>query len=318
MKREIKLLINKSEITAGTRGASLGPEAIMTAARKVNNDFFGRYEIQHLPDVNYYLDQEIKYPLAKRIAGLLQVFEGVCSAVQSIIGEGKFPLLLSGDHGSAGGTIAGLKAAYPNHRLGVIWIDAHADIHTPFTTPSGNMHGMPLATAMGIDNLEERVNEPSQEIIDLWERLKNVGVEGKKLEPSDLVYIAVRDTEAQEDAIIERSNIVNHEVEIVRSEGVAEVIQMSLNQLKDCDILYISFDVDSMDPAHTSNGTGTPVGNGLMPEEAEQMLAMLAREQRTACIEFVEVNPCLDDRQNRMAEIAFGLLETTVNNLIIE
>ena len=318
MKREIQLLINKSEITAGTRGASLGPEAIMTAARKVNNDFFGRYEIQYLPDVNHYLDQEIRYPLAKRIAGLLQVFEGVSSALKTIISEGKFPLLLSGDHGSAGGTIAGLKAAYPNQRLGVIWIDAHADIHTPYTTPSGNMHGMPLATALGIDNLEEQVNEPSQEIVELWHRLKNVGVEGKKLDPNDLVYIAVRDTEAQEDAIIERYNIVNYKVEAVRSEGVEAVIQMSLDHLKDCDILYVSFDVDSMDPAHTSIGTGTPVGNGIMPEEAEQMLAMLARERRTVCIEFVEINPCLDDRQNRMAEIAFGLLETTVNNLIIE
>lgn len=315
MKREIKLLINKSEITAGTRGASLGPEGLMAAARRANNAFFGHHEIQFLPDVNHYLDQEIKYPLAKRIGGLLQVFEGVSTALQATISEGKFPFLLSGDHGSAGGTMAGLKAAYPDKRLGVIWIDAHADIHTPFTTPSGNMHGMPLATAMGLDNLEERANEPSKEIIDLWQRLKNVGVEGKKLEPNDLVYIAVRDTEKQEDAIIERYNIVNHTVMDVRSEGVEAVIQACLDRLKDCDMLYVSFDVDSMDPEHTSNGTGTPVKNGLMPEEAEQMLAILAREKRTACIEFVEINPCLDDRKNRMAEIAFGLLETTVNNL---
>lgn len=315
MTREIKLLINKSEITAGTRGASLGPEAIMAAARKASNAFFGHHEIQILPDMNHYLDQEIRYPLAKRIGGLLHVFEGVSAAIQGTISEGKFPVLLSGDHGSAGGTMAGLKAAYPDKRLGVIWIDAHADIHTPFTTPSGNMHGMPLATALGLDNLEERANEPSEEIIDLWQRLKNVGIEGRKLEPQDLVYIAVRDTEPQEDAIIDRLNIVNHTVEVVRSKGVDAVIQMTLDQLKDCDLLYISFDVDSMDPAQTSYGTGTPVKNGLLPKEAEQMLSILAREKRTACIEFVEINPCLDDRQNRMAEIAFGLLETTVYNL---
>jgi arginase len=315
MRRAIKFLINKSEITAGTRGASLGPEAMMVAARKQGSDFFAQYDKVYLEDVNYYLDHEIKYPLAKRIGGLLQVFENVTAAIDSTVKEGKFPFLLSGDHGSAGGTIAGIKAAFPDKRLGVIWIDAHADIHTPYTTPSGNMHGMPLATALAIDNLEEQVNDPIPEVAGYWEKLKNVGIPGAKIQATDLIYVAVRDTEPQEDAVLSRFNICNHSVAAVRAEGAEAIAQKCLSQLKDCDVLYISFDVDSMDPDHSSKGTGTPVGNGLMPEEAEVLLQLLAADPRTVCMEFVEINPCLDDRMNRMAEIAFDLLEKTVKHL---
>lgn len=317
MEQEVKFLINKSEITAGTRGASLGPEAMMVAARKAGSDFFAHFEKEYLEDVNYYLDHEIKYPIAKRIGGLLQVFENVSSAVQKTVREGKFPFLLAGDHGSAGGTIAGIKAAYPDKRLGVIWIDAHADIHTPYTTPSGNMHGMPLATALGIDNLEERVNEPLPEVAEFWEKLKNVACPGAKISPDDLVYIGVRDTEVQEDAVLNRFSIVNHTVASVRAEGAETIASRCLAYLKDCDVLYISFDVDSMDPDHSSKGTGTPVGNGLMPEEAAVLLQKFAADPRTRCIEFVEINPCLDDKLNRMAEIAFELLKSTVNQINI-
>lgn len=315
MKKEVKFVINKSEITAGTRGASLGPEAIITAARKSGSDFFAHYEQVFLEDVNHYLDHEIKYPLAKRIGGLLQVFENVSNGIQEVVREGKFPFLLSGDHGSAGGTIAGIKAAFPDKRLGVIWIDAHADIHTPYTTPSGNMHGMPLATALGVDNLEEKANEPIPEVVAFWEQLKNVGIPGAKIQPENLLYIAVRDTEDQEDAVLKRLNIVNHPVSSVRLSGAEEIANRCLTALKDCEILYISFDVDSMDPELSSRGTGTPVGNGLTPEEAGTLLKTFAKDPRTQCIEFVEVNPCLDDKVNRMAEIAFDLLQQTVNQI---
>ena len=159
MKKNITLLINKSEITAGTRGASLGPEAVMTAARKTSSLFFGSFDKEYIADANYLLDKKVKYPNAKRIEGLVQVFENVSSKIQEVMKADKFPLLLAGDHGSAGGTIAGVKAAHPNKRLGVVWIDAHGDLHTPYTTPSGNMHGMPLATALAEDNLGEKQNE---------------------------------------------------------------------------------------------------------------------------------------------------------------
>ena len=315
MKRELKLLINKSEITAGTRGASLGPEAIMTAARKINSNYFGLYPIDYVDEFNYLLDNEIKYPQAKRVVGLVKVFNSVASKVKEIIGNGQFPLVIAADHGSAGGTIAGIKAAYPTKRLGVIWIDAHGDLHTPYTTPSGNMHGMPLSTALGIDNREEQVNELIPEVVEMWEQLKNTGIQGAKIKAEDLVFIGVRDTEPQEDALIDRLNITNHKVEEVRRQGTEAIIKATLEQLKNCDIIYISFDVDSMDPGLTSHGTGTPVKNGLSPKEAEEFLNAFAREDKTVCIEYVEVNPCLDEKTNKMAEVTFDLLAKMTSEL---
>jgi len=315
MKRDIKLVINKSEITAGTRGASLGPEAIMTAARKINSNYFGQYPIDYTAEFNYLLDNEVRYPQAKRVVGLVKVFESVSIKVKETLENGQFPLVLAADHGSAGGTIAGIKAAYPTKRLGVIWIDAHGDLHTPYTTPSGNMHGMPLSTALCVDNKEEKVNDLIPEVVEMWEQLKNTGIKGAKIQAEDLVFIGVRDTEPQEDALIARFNITNHKVEAVRRQGTAAIIKATLEQLKDCDIIYVSFDVDSMDPEMTSHGTGTPVKNGLSPKEAEEFLKAFAQEEKTICIEYVEVNPCLDEKTNKMAEVTFDLLVKMTNEL---
>lgn len=315
MKRDITILINKSEITAGTRGASLGPEAIMVAARKRNSNFFAQYPIDYVDEFNYLLDNEIKYPTAKRVAGLVKVFASVSSKINAILSNGQFPIVLAADHGSAGGTIAGIKAGFPNKRLGVIWIDAHGDLHTPYTTPSGNMHGMPLSTALGDDNKQEQVNELTVEVVEMWEELKNTGIQGAKIQPQDLVFIGVRDTEPQEDALMERLNITNHKVEDVRRKGTGQIIDETLEQLKDCDVIYVSFDVDSMDPQLTSHGTGTPVKNGITPAEAEAFLKGFAQQEKTVCIEFVEVNPCLDEKINKMAEVTFDLLEKTTSEL---
>lgn len=313
--KDIQLIINRSEITAGTRGASLGPDAVMTAARKKGNLFFGKYRMVELQDVNYLLDSPIKFDTAKRIEGLLDVFHYVSDSVSSCIEQNKFPLVLASDHGSAGGTIAGIQKAHPNKRLGVIWIDAHGDLHTPYTTPSGNMHGMPLATALREDNLESKSNEPNEKVVALWEELKNFGSDGARFSAEDLVFIAVRDTEEQEDAIMDRLNITNHKVEDVRSEGAKAILDKTLNQLTECDIIYVSFDVDSMDPEVTSHGTGTPVDNGLNVEEAHFFLTELAKNEKLACMEFVEVNPCLDEKINTMAELTFDLLEAVANEI---
>eukprot|EP01041_Mallomonas_annulata_P025357 gene25357-46368_t len=144
--KNLKFIINTSEITAGTRGASLGPDAVITAARKKNNYLFGNFPLVRLQDENHLLDQETKFAFAKRIDGLVKIYERLNSSVQETLKEGEFPFVLASDHGSAGGTIAGIKSAFPGKRLGVIWIDAHGDLHSPFTTPSGNIHGMPLST----------------------------------------------------------------------------------------------------------------------------------------------------------------------------
>ena len=313
MNKDIVFLINKSEITAGTRGSSIGPEAIITAARNKGKTFFGDFPIEKLEDVNYLLDGSTNHKYAKRIDGLLKVYDALNVKVSNLLLDNKFPLVLAADHGSAGGTIAGIKSAFPTKNIGIVWIDAHADIHTPYTTPSGNMHGMPLATVLNDDNLQCKLNDLSEETVSYWEQLKNVGGIAPKAKPSDLIYIGVRDTEEQEDSIMKRLNIRNYSVKEVREKGVSATVNEVLNKLSNCDLIYISFDVDSMDPDVTSHGTGTPVKNGLYPGEAEEILTLFAKNEKTVCIEFVEVNPCLDEKVNKMAEVAMSLVESVVN-----
>ncbi len=309
MHRKIEIIVNNSELAAGTRGASLGPGAIMTAARKANNPYFGLYPLHPLPDYNRFLDQKNETEFAKNLLGYQLVFESVAEKTKEILNKGAFPLILAGDHGSAAGTIAGIKAAFPEKRLGVVWVDAHGDLHSPYTTPSGNIHGMPLSLSLGNDNLGYQRNTPSEKTTNIWNELKNKYTGTFKLNASDLVFIGVRDTEYEENQLIAENTITNHTVEFVRKEGAQVIVQRVLEQLESCDMIYVSFDVDSMDPEITSFGTGTPVGNGIFPEEAEEILTLLAQNPKTVCIEFVEVNPCLDNKINTMAETAFSLLE---------
>jgi len=312
MYKDITFLLNPSEITAGTRGASLGPFALITAARKNRSTLFGQSPVVCMEDCNNLLDKVSMFQYAKNIDGLLTVFKGLDKYISEIYRNKNFPFILSGDHGSAGGTIASIRNAFPDKKLGVVWIDAHGDIHSPYTTPSGNMHGMPLSTSLNEDNLPCKVNAISHEEKVLWEDLKNLHGIVPKITPEDLVFVAVRDTEAQEDAVIQRLGIKNYSVSEVRTKTPELTVVEILKRLTHCDLIYISFDVDSMDPEVTSHGTGTPVSNGLFPKEAEEIMQGLLKSNKVCCVEFVEINPCLDEKKNAMAEVAFSLVEKLV------
>jgi arginase len=225
-----------------------------------------------------------------------------------------FPIIMAGDHSTAYGTMAGIKKAHPKIRLGVIWIDAHADFHTPFTTPSGNMHGMAVAMACGIDNLECKVNDPRGETLDYWEQIKDVGMQGPKIYPEDIVFISVRDLEKPENYLINKYNINFIEVEDVKKAGAEKIAEKALQMLDHCDLIYVSFDVDSMD-SRISTGTGTPVPNGLTVDEAKLLNAELAKSPKVCVWEIVEVNPTLDT-ENRMAESAFEIVEATAKSIV--
>jgi len=306
---QIKIVENTSEIGAGTRGASLGVGALKVVAHNKRSGFFGKYEKIVVQDENDLLNDVTDFQYAKRINGLVKVYERTTDIISKVLNNGDFPLVLSGDHACAGGTIAGIKNQFPDKRLGVIWIDAHADIHTPYTTPSGNIHGMPLATALGTDNKESQVNEPIAETKEFWEKLKNMGGVSPKVAPEDVVFISVRDTEQPEDEFMARNGIKNYAVDEVRAKGLEKVASEIKDKLAACDMVYISFDVDSMDCILVSKGTGTPVENGLSPEEARFFMNEFAKWDKVNCMEVVEINPCLDEKINRMAEVAYDILE---------
>lgn len=310
--RKPKLVLLRSELGAGTRGASLGVDALKIAAIDLESNYFRKYDAVDVEDENWMLLEKVNHKYAKRIRGLVKIYERLSKAIaKNLKKTDAFPIVLAGDHSTAGGTIAGIKMAFPDERIGVIWIDAHADIHSPYTTPSGNLHGMPLATALAEDNLEVQTNELDEKTEELWEKLKNIGGIAPKIEYSDLIYIGVRDTEAQEDFLIEKHGIRNITTRELRQIGIEEVVEIVNTRLKECSKIYISFDVDSLDPK-ISVGTGTPVPQGLRFKEARELLQSLCRDERVCCLEFVEINPTLDT-ENAMAEAAFKLLEAATD-----
>lgn len=313
--KKIKLIKNRSDIGAGTRGSDMGIDAIEIAAINSNNNYFDRYDYVDVETENESIYNKVNNSFAKRIRFVYEQCDRLATCVQKVSNQGAFPLVLSGDHSSALGTISGLKAAYPDKTIGVIWMDAHADIHSPYTSPSGNIHGMPLAAALAEDNLDFQINEVSGETFTYWNKMKNIGKKDAKLEPNHLLYFGVRDTEEPEDMQIEKLGIKNYTVSEIRYRGIKQCMQEALKSLEECDLIYVSFDVDSMDCDMISYGTGTPVPKGFDSCEIKAMFKCLINSRKIACIEFVEVNPLLDRKGNVMAETAFDILKDVTENL---
>ncbi|WP_316837806.1 arginase [Pedobacter nutrimenti] len=309
MRKRIRLIKNRSDIGAGTRGSDMGIDAIEIAAINKGSEYFNNFPFVDVETHNETIYNKDRNSFAKRIEHVVQQCTRVAKTVEHTLTEGEFPIVFSGDHSSALGTISGIKAAYPDSTLGVVWIDAHADLHSPYTSPSGNIHGMPLAAALGNDNLNCQVNDVAGETLVLWENLKTIGTAEAKLKPDHLIYFGVRDTEEAEDIQMQHLGIKNYKVEEVRFRGLHACVEEALEKLSACDLIYISFDVDSMDCDLISYGTGTPVAKGFDEQEIITILNKIISTQKVVCFEVVEVNPLLDNKGNKMAECAFEILE---------
>ncbi|ACQ70522.1 arginase [Exiguobacterium sp. AT1b] len=237
----------------------------------------------------------------KRVDGVLHTVTELAEVVHREISEKRFPLIVGGDHSMAIGTLAGLAQTGP---YGVVWVDAHADLNTGETSPSGNIHGMPLAAAMGMGDV----------------RLTEVGGRDPKLSPEHLVYIALRDIDEGEMNEINRLGIKVITVEEVRTRGVDVIMQEAMRYLRErVDRFYISFDMDSLD-ASLVPGTGTPVDGGLTEVEAKAILKEAMQAEDLIAVELVELNPALD-RDDVTAQLAYRLCETIIKskeNLLLE
>jgi arginase len=231
--KNIKLIEVPSEIGAGTRGASLGIEAIKIAALDFMSNFFVHFPSERIPVENQLLYQPIESPYAKRIKGVAAIYDRVSKAVSDTVKNNFFPIVLSGDHSVGGATISGIKMARPKSKLGVIWIDAHADLHTPYTTPSGNMHGMPLSAVINEDNSENAVHELDAETTKYWNYLKTIGKIAPKVLPEDIVYISLRDFEKEEKALIDKYGIKVISTKEVRSKGAENIVRSVLRYLSE-------------------------------------------------------------------------------------
>ena len=309
----IKIIKNRSDIGAGTRGSDMGIDAIEIAAINSENDFFNIYPYIDIQTHNETIYNKNKNTFAKRINFVCEQCERLREGVKKELQKGFFPLILSGDHSSALGSLSGIQKANPDKEIGVIWLDAHADIHTPYSTPSGNIHGMPLAAALSIDNKEFSKNKVSDSTEKNWLRMKNMGDKVPLIKPENLIYFGVRDTEKEEDQIIQSKKIKYFSVNDVRNIGLKSCIDQTIDQFVSTDLIYISFDIDALDCDLFSRGTGTPVSKGFLTEEIISIIKEVKDTGKLVALEICEINPLLDNKGNQMAESAFEIISSVLS-----
>ena len=309
----IKIIKNRSDIGAGTRGSDMGIDAIEIAAINSENDFFNIYPYIDIQTHNETIYNKNKNTFAKRINFVCEQCERLREGVKKELQKGFFPLILSGDHSSALGSLSGIQKANPDKEIGVIWLDAHADIHTPYSTPSGNIHGMPLAAALSIDNKEFSKNKVSDSTEKNWLRMKNMGDKVPLIKPENLIYFGVRDTEKEEDQIIQSKKIKNFSVNDFRNLGLKSCIDQTIDQFVSTDLIYISFDIDALDCDLFSRGTGTPVSKGFLTEEIISIIKEVKDTGKLVALEICEINPLLDNKGNQMAESAFEIISSVLS-----
>lgn len=287
------------DLGAGTPGVSLGPAAIRYAGVTERLTKIG-YDIKDEGDI---LANKPISPLTDGIKlryldEVTRVNTELCDKVSNVMSEGRFPLVLGGDHSIAIGTIAGVLQHKRN--LGVIWFDAHGDINTEETSPSGNIHGMPVAVSLGYGH----------------ERLISIGGRDTKLQADKLVFIGCRDLDSGERKVLKELGITVFTMHEVDRYGMTEVIERAIKIAGNgTDGIHVSFDLDSMDPAYVE-GTGTRVPGGLTYRESHLALEMIALSEKLVSAEFVEVNPIIDNN-NQTAKTAVALMGSLLGEWLI-
>ncbi len=293
-KENITIISAESENGAGKRGASLGPQALFLEARQQGFDQMLRYKHIYSHTTNDEYDLEDETPWALNAVSVKQGLTDLSKKVRETLELGEFPLIFSGDHSNGAGGVAGLRN-FAKKDIGVIWVDAHADLHSPYTSPSGNMHGMPLGMALGLDHLPtvEAKNKLTDVTKDCWGKLKQLG-EGDvpKLKPENLVFIGVRDLEKEEWDIVHHYDIKYFTPSEIKEKGMPAIMKEAFSYLSKVNNIYVSFDVDALDGKFVV-GTGTPVPNGLSIQDGEEVFAACFGEPKVKAFEVTEINPLI-------------------------
>ncbi|MCX6139980.1 MAG: arginase [Candidatus Kapabacteria bacterium] len=288
---------------ADRRGVDMGPSALRIADIDVKLEELGYSVIDEgdIPIRNIEV-QELQDAKLKYLPEVAAMSEVLADRVKSILDDGHFPLVFGGDHSMSVGSLAGIAAhcKEKGKTLGVIWIDAHADMNTAETTPSGNIHGMPLAVAMGLGH-------PS---------LTSIGGDFIKLDPRNLAIIGLRSIDEGERALIKELGVAAFTMFDVDRLGMYEIASRVLEDMsRSVDHLHISFDMDGVDPS-VAPGVGTPVAGGLTMREAHVFMEMISQVEAYASLEVAEVNPILDDR-NKTAEFAADIIMSSLGKRIL-
>ncbi|MCY9662848.1 arginase [Paenibacillus chondroitinus] len=291
------------DLGAGRRGASKGPKAIFQAGllrglQQMNMTIQQVPEIRLPNDTAAPLPPEVDKKNLKYLAEVIDINTRLAEQVSKAAEQGQFPLVIGGDHSIAIGTLAGLSGHYTN--LGVIWIDAHSDLNTADTSPSGNIHGMSLAISLGMGH----------------PLLTGIQGDQAKVKPENIVLIGSRSLDEGEKKLIRSLGIKCYTMHDIDRKGMAAVMQDAITYISGkTDGVHVSFDVDSLDPLEAP-GTGTAVKGGLQFREAHLAVEMLHEAGIVTSAEFVEVNPLLDDN-NKTSQLAVGLISSLLGKQIL-
>jgi arginase len=291
------------DLGAGRRGVDMGPSAIRVANIDRRVAALG-YKVEDLGNVA--VEQAENSPLgAKRARYLKQIAETcvrLAERVDRAAGQGKVPLVLGGDHSIAVGSISGMANHFHRRgeKLGVIWVDAHADMNTPQTSPSGNVHGMPLACLMG------RGPKALTHIFD-W---------APKVDPRNVALVGIRDVDSLEALHVSKSGVRAFTMRDIDQKGLSRVMEEAIDIASAGTAgIHLSFDMDSVDPDEAP-GVGTPVRGGITYREAHLAMEILSDTAKLVSLEVVEVNPVLDVA-NRTADLAVELMMSALGKRIL-
>lgn len=272
------------------RGVDMGPSAIRYAEVVERLDSLG-FDVEDSGDIMIGRPAQLDTSETK-LNNLKEVTIGsrlLAEKVDAILGKNSFPLVLGGDHSIAIGTLAGASKHYEN--LGVIWFDAHGDLNTDETTPSGNIHGMSLAVSLGLGNDE----------------LVNIHGYSPKIKPENVIIIGARSLDEGERKLITSKEIKVFSMHEIDRRGMAAVMEETIAFFNEkTDGVHLSVDMDALDPIDAP-GVGTPVLGGITYRESHLAMEMLSESGIVTSAEFVEVNPILDDK-NKTATVAVALM----------
>lgn len=303
MKKKVKIIGFPMDLGAGRRGVDMGPSALRIAHLSEKLQYLG-YEVEDHGDIDIEImeTQTVKNDKLKYIDEIERTSLKLAEVVEKTLEEDEFPLCIGGDHSMALGTLAGIAAHCRKHnqKLGVIWIDAHADMNTDETTPSGNIHGMSLAASIGLGS----------------PRLTDLYVPGPKVAPENTVIIGARSIDTEERKNIKESGITVYTMSDIDKMGIHRIVSKVLKQFRNnVDHIHVSFDVDSVEPTVVP-GVGTPVPGGLSYREAHLLMETIAECGCMSSLEVTEVNPILDNR-NASAVFAVDLIASSMGMRIL-
>lgn len=302
-KAKVAIIGAPMDLGAGRRGVDMGPSAVRVASLHGRLATLG-YEVADLGNIEVQQPESIlvKPSAARYLPEIAKSCGRLARIVEKSLGEGSFPLVLGGDHSIAAGTIAGVARHYrrKKKKIGVIWIDAHADMNTPATSPSGNVHGMPLAATVGMGPRE----------------LTHIGGFAPKVDPKNVVLIGIRDVDDQESENVRASGVHAYTMRDVDEMGLQNVLKQAIQYAGEgTHGIHLSLDMDSVDP-DDAPGVGTPVRGGLTYREAHLAMEILNDYGRLLSMEVVEVNPILDTA-NRTALLAVELIASAMGKKIL-